>query len=191
VQGVLPQEIYGGVQMKFSSLFLVAMLIAGLVVIAAPSARADGVQDPHIIMNGGGDPPTCDPSTEVCITDANASQDDPVVLSFFNSTKTFVYTGTEDITDLFLLLEGAAVKPGAYDCSGNVFTSDCEGVFEDPTIQNEFPNSLELFATVALTTGESGTITITPEPSTLLLLGLGVVALVGFRRKFGFPGFQA
>jgi hypothetical protein len=176
--------------MKLSSLFLVAMLIAGLVVITAPSARADGLLDPHIIMNGGGDP-TCDPSTEICITDANASQDDPVVLSFFNSSKTFVYTGSGDIADLFLLLEGGAVRPGIYDCSGNVFTSDCEGVFEDQTIQNEFPNSLELFATVALTSGESGTITITPEPSTLALLGLGAVALIGFRKKFGFSGFQA
>jgi hypothetical protein len=175
--------------MKRSSLVLAGMLVAALVVMAAPSAKADGIpDDPHIIMNGGNDPSTC--TADICFDQTAANQDTPVVLDFFNSTQTFEYlpTGSSsntDLADIFFLLTGPAIKPGIYTCSGNVFTSDCFGVFEDATVSTEYPGSLELFALVDITPGESGTLEVTPEPGTFLLLGVGLIALVGFRRKLG------
>ena len=51
------QEIYGGVQMKLSNLVLAGMLVAAaMIVVSAPVAKADGVVDPRIIINAGGDP---------------------------------------------------------------------------------------------------------------------------------------
>jgi hypothetical protein len=170
--------------MKLSSLLLAGTLVAAFA-FAVPAAKADSIPDPHIIMNGGGDPLTC--TADICITDANDNPDTPVVLDFFDATETFQYTGTEDLTSIFFLLEGPAIKPGIITCSGDVFAADnqCVPYFEDQSTMNAFPNSLEIFATdMLLTPGESGTLILSPEPGTLLLLAVGLAALIGFRRKF-------
>ena len=170
--------------MKLSSLFLAGTLVAALA-FAVPAAKADGIPDPHIIMNGGGDPATCE--AQICFGDEAANPDTPIVLDFFDASETFEYTGTGNIASIFFLLEGPAIKPGIVSCDGNVFKSDniCMGVVEDYATMTEFPGSTEIYATdIVLTTGEMGTLIVSPEPGTLLLLAVGLAALVGFRRKF-------
>jgi PEP-CTERM motif len=170
--------------MKLSSLLLAGTLVAALA-FAVPAAKADSIPDPHIIMNGGGDPATCE--AQICFGAEAANMDTPVVLDFFDASETFEYVGTAPLTSIFFLLEGPAIKPGVITCSGDVFAADnvCEPVFEDAGTQAQFPNSAEIFATdISLTPGEMGTLIVSPEPGTLLLLAVGLAALIGFRRKF-------
>jgi hypothetical protein len=170
--------------MKLSCLVLAGFLVAALA-FAVPAAKADSIPDPHIIMNGGNDPDGC--VAQICFGNEASNMDTPVVLDFFDATETFEYTGTGNLTSIFFLLEGPAIKPGIISCSGDVFAADnvCFPVFEDAATQAQFPNSAEIFASdILLTPGEMGTLIVSPEPGTLLLLALGLAALVGFRRKF-------
>ncbi len=111
------------------------------------------------------------------------------MLDFFDASETFEYLPTDGstLTSIFFLLEGPAIKPGIVSCDGDVFATDnfCVPVVENPDFASLHPGSTEIFATdVNIFAGEMGTIIVSPEPGTLLMLGLGLAALVGFRRKF-------
>jgi len=176
--------------MKLGSLFLLGVLVAGLVVMAAPIAHADSAPDPHVVMNEEDDPATC-PAGDLCF-DATNGAGNPLVLDFFNQSEGFFYSGCNGPTDtvcdttlttLFILLVGPALQPGNYDCSGNVFTAPA-APFCQPYFPPAEPYGLELDGAVDILPGEEGTVMVTPEPAVLLLLGLGVAAVMGFRKKF-------
>ncbi len=163
--------------MKLSSLFLVGMLVAALVVMAAPVAKADGVTDPHIIINSC----ACDATT----FDATNSATNPLVLDFFDATQNFQYIGSTPLTTLFIELSPIIV-PGVYDCTSDIFTT-CS-VYAPPA--NAF--GLEFVLTGgSISQDQTISATVTPEPSALLLLAVGIVALLGFHKKLGLSASQA
>jgi hypothetical protein len=164
--------------MKFGRLLLVGVFV----VMSAAIAKADGLPDPHIIINNAGDPDCSE--TVICFSANSAAA--PLVLTFFDNTVQFLYTGTDPLSALYLELEGDAIKPGIYDCSGDVFLGPCFGYFPPAD-----PGGLELAANVLITHNELMNVTVTPEPSSLLLLATGIVALLGFRKKFRFSATQA
>ena len=159
--------------MRLSRLFLLGMLM----VMSAAIAKADGVTDPHIIINQC----TCDATT----FDATNSGTNPLVLDFFDSSQFFQYVGSTPLTSLFIELSPRLV-PGVYDCTSDIFTS-CSP-YAPPTD----PHGLEFFLTGgSIAPLETLSITITPEPSAIILLAVGLVALLGLGRKMGFSPFQA
>jgi len=177
-------------QMKLNSLIVVGILVAALVVMSAPIARADSVPDPHIIMNNIGDPEltgscAADGLTSDCFDSTNSATN-PLILSFFNDTQTFTFDSSTPLDALYIELVGPAIVPGVYDCSGNVFLGACSGYFP-PAI----PGGLELAADVLIPAFATVSVTVTPEPSVLLLMGLGLAALIGLRRKLGIFGPQS
>jgi hypothetical protein len=160
--------------MKLSRMLLVAMFV----VMSAAVAKADGIPDPHIIINAFPDPPDV-------LTFSDNSASDPLLLTFFDSNQVFEYTGSVTLTELFVEIN-PVIKPGVYDCSSDIF-SVCQA-WAPPADQFglEF-----LLSGGTIAPGQFIDATVTPEPSTLLMLAMGIVALLAFRSRFGFSANQA
>jgi hypothetical protein len=160
--------------MKLSRMLLVAMFV----IMSAAVAKADGIPDPHIIINSCS---LCDAAT----FDATNSASNPLVLDFFNATEDFQYVGTTPLTELFIEINPVIV-PGVYDCTSDIFTT-CQ-----PWAPPADQFGLEfLLSGGTIEPGQFIAATVTPEPSTLLMLAMGIIALLAFRRKFGFSANQA
>jgi len=105
--------------MKLTSLFVAGILVAALVVMSAPMAKADGVIDPRIIINAGFDPacggngqPACYDGLEPLSTVFNGQ----------DSSQDFVYTGSVPLVSLTADLSN--VPLGApVSCESDVFVS--------------------------------------------------------------------
>lgn len=190
--------------MKFSSLFLVGMLVAALVVMAAPVAKADGVIDPRIIINAGGDPACGGAGQPACFGGGILT----TVFNGVDESADFVYTGTDPLTSLTLDLTN--VPFGApLSCESDVFVS-CEITLIDPvfteaglffTVQVLFADTVNgnpvdvpspcvnPFTQGAICAGSIvqgeliHEIIQTPEPSSLALMAIGLIPILGIGRK--------
>lgn len=109
----------GGVQMKLSSLVVVGMLVAALVVMSAPVAKADGVIDPRIIINAGGDPACGGEGQPACY---DGSTPLTTVFNGVDSSQDFVYTGSTDLFTLIADLSNVAIG-APVSCESDVFVS--------------------------------------------------------------------
>jgi hypothetical protein len=204
-------EIYGGVLMKLSSLFVAATLVAALA-FAVPVAKADGVDDPNITIGSGhGSIPTT----------AGGSDLDPIQTTDENGGVVFCYGTLNDegtcvaTTDL-PALSAVYVEVTAYagesaaffqnevwTCTPGLGATGCgtapvcnsaqEGEMgcPDPS-QSAF--EFVFFATDGsgnpvnfFQPGEELTV-YTPEPAALplLLVGIGALVAFGLRRRQAF-----
>jgi hypothetical protein len=191
-------QMRGGMLMKVS--FLVALMV--LIGFSAVPAMADGTNggDPTIIM-GKNDPP-CGTATF-----GDASNFTFTLAAGAGACENFDYTGV-DVKSLEMLI----VSPDAIECFTDIFQS-CTAQPElvngqlatllnlfgaGPCLNNGANNPAETCIgdlgpngvtgfTISSPDGFSGpqTISFTPEPGTLLLLGSGLTLLGRFSRKRG------
>ena len=198
--------------MKLSSLVVVGMLVAALVVMSAPVAKADGVLDPKIIINVPGDPSCGGEGQPACIQ-GNALP--TLVFNGVDISAQYVYDCDPSnpgcvlpplsslTADLSNVAFGAPVS-----CQSDVFV-ECQIFVIDPVITDsgitftmhvvfdDLVNGVFSPGTPCLnpfTQGQvcAGFITqgsvvdervVTPEPSSLALLGVGLVGVFGLGRK--------
>ena len=199
------QLIYGGVQMKLSSLFVAGILVAAAMVASAQVAKADGVIDPRIIINGGGDP-SCGGVGEPACYDGLAPL--TTVFNGVDSSSDFVYTGVDPLTSLIVDLSNVPLL-APVSCESDVFVScsiqpidffstdagiflTYQFTFNDTVngvpvdVPSPCVNPFTQGATCAgsIVQGELiHEIIQTPEPSSLALLGAGLIGVFGFGRK--------
>ncbi|HTV57448.1 MAG TPA: PEP-CTERM sorting domain-containing protein [Verrucomicrobiae bacterium] len=176
------------------------LLVAAIIVVGAGIAKADG-GDPTFKINDPDNTPTCDNITVFCISNfSNSSLSIPA--GAFSDT--LVYTGTSDVTALEILfsdtdLEGIAVQSNIFanvtsapELLNNqlyeLFTlsgsGPCmyNGVNDPPATCSGIISTGDVitFSTAdGFATGQ--TITFTPEPETLGLMAIGLIALLSRR----------
>jgi hypothetical protein len=183
----LRQRTFGGVRVK-TSRFLWVVILIGL---SAAVAKADGLNDPRIIIHLTGDPAPYDGSA-------------PLVESFTDGgfSLGFVYTGSTNLNQLVLNLTNVPIGE-IFQCFTDVWVGCAFGVtsfdsetqtltytflFSDPTpgVGGACQNNSPAGGTCPgfLAPGDTFSVTLaTPEPSTMLLLLAGLVPLLGFGRK--------
>jgi PEP-CTERM motif-containing protein len=191
--------------MKLSRMILVAMLV----VLSSAIAKADSAPgDPTIKINktGPGDP-ACPPtdSSYVCVDPDTNSYTNPFVVdatsivnSFIDVSSNFVNSGgtsgTEDLTNFYLaILAPLGPPPEIYTCTSDIFSNSTNGCPQVAPPGNLVPPAgdyyFEYFLSdpngTGLAPGDEATVSITPEPSSLLLFSVGLLALLGlgFRQK--------
>ncbi len=162
-----------------------ALMLAALVLgVCVTSVRADDISDPPdpMIKVQNVDPAVVTTFSENSATDPLFVPDD------LNAVQAYEYTGTAPLTALFIEIEQPIV-PGLYTCGSDIF-SLCGQLVGPPDsgygpviagdIEYEFTDG-------ALSSNQQFTVTIAPEPASivLMLLGLGsVLAGTALRRKF-------
>ncbi len=191
--------------MKLSRILFIAILV----VAATTIAKADNTPgDPTIKINktGPGDPP-CPPvdSSYVCVNPDTNSYTNPFIVdatslvnSFIDVSSNFVNSGgasgTENLTNFYLaILAPLGPPPEIYTCTSNIFSNSTNGCPQVAPPSSLVPPAgdyyFEYFLSdpngTGLVPGEEGTVSITPEPSSLLLFSMGILALLGlgFRGK--------
>lgn len=189
--------------MKFSRILCTTALLGLALGLTAAVAHADAGTDPTVKVNRVPGDPLCQPTDPNCLVAGGDLNLD------LNGTTTLNVGGTGDIFSVSVTFAG--VDGDSYDCFTDIFTT-CKIIFhqvpggftvtdlftggpgpcmnngdEDPagqcagflapgdifTIQGIFPDG----------TGPINALVTTPEPSTILLMGLGLVGLFGFSRK--------
>ena len=161
--------------MKFSRILWMVMLVG----LGSMVARADSAPvDPLLQVNHNGDP-TCPPAPLAdysCFSGTTATT--PLVLNSLGAFN-FVYDGSTDLTDLYVELN-PIILPGIYECTSNIFTS-CQ-TYAPPA--DAF--GLEFYLSGGtITPDEEITAQVfpTPEPKAIWLFGMGLIALLGLRKK--------
>jgi hypothetical protein len=195
----------GGVRMKLSNLVVAGVLVAATMVASAPVAKADGIIDPRIIINAGGDP-ACGGGGQPACYDGTA----PLVTVFngVDQSNDFVYTGVNPLTSLIVDLTNVAFG-APVSCESDVFVScsiqplsfnfteaglfvTYQFTFNDTV--NGVPVDVPSPCVNPYTQGAACAGVIfqgeiihelvqTPEPSSLALLGAALVGVLGFGRK--------
>jgi hypothetical protein len=159
-----------------------ALVLAALVLgVCVTSVRADGIDDPTIKVQKV-DP--ADPTT----FSTNSATDPLFVADDLNDVNAYQYTGSGPLDSLFVEIE-APIVPGLYTCESNTFMT-C-GELVGPPASGYGPvvsGDIEFeFTDGELLPGDVFTVTVAPEPSSILLLVLGLGSLLmcmGLRRKF-------
>ncbi len=193
--------------MKLSRLFVAGILVAAAMVASTQIAKADGVVDPRIIINKGGDPSCGAPGELPCYDGVGPLT---TVFNGVDDSFEFVYSGVNPLTSLVVLLSNVPfAAPVA--CESDVFVSCTITPFSftvDPTtgglvltyqfsfgnLVNGIPVAVPSPCVNPYTQGAvcSGSISQgeviqelvqTPEPSSLALLAAGLIGVLGFGRK--------
>jgi PEP-CTERM motif len=199
--------------MKFSRILCTTALLGLALGMSAAVAHADTGTDPTVIVNRVPVDPVCDPATDAtCLV---AGGDISVNL---NSTTTVDIGGTGDITSLSVTFPG--MTNGQYSCFTDIFVS-CFTIFNiDPTSLAGFTvtdlftggpgactangaaggqcpgflapgDEITIQGIFPVGTGAVTSLVTTPEPSTILLMGFGLVGLFAFGRKRFASSFPA
>jgi hypothetical protein len=199
--------------MKLRNLVVAGMLVAAaMIVVSAPVAKADGVVDPRIILNAGGDPSCGGDGQPLCYQGGPIS----TVFNGVDLSQDFVYGCPDDqectlapLTSLELDLSnvgfGAPISCQSdvfVSClinlidpvigPGNVVTFTAQVLFADTV--NGLPVDVPSPCVNPYTQGQicNGVITqgtviheviLTPEPASIALLGAGLIGVFGFGRK--------
>ena len=172
-------------------------------------AKADGGNDPTVKITVPADAPTCpssDPSV-VCFT--STSSTDPIIIAgtggtISDVTTDFIYDcdpsspSCTPLDNVFLAIDPTilgdtySISIGAIDGSEPAFNTYMTGVCYnagdesyDLLVDLECVSSTSLPECTGMTGGEVGAAEVAPEPSDLLLLGIGIllVGLYGRKRR--------
>src|ERR1700679_3192834 len=201
-------QMRGGARMKFSRILCTTALLGLALGMSAAVVHADAGTDPTVKVNRVPTDPVCDPTTDATCLVAGGD-----ISFNLNGTTTFDIGGNGDITSLSVTFPGMTNGqytcftdifvscfsifnidptspagftvtdlftggPGTCMANGdeNPAGGQCPGFLapgDEITIQGIFP----------VGTGAITSLVTTPEPSTILLMGFGLVGLFAFSRK--------